>query len=256
MSTDQSHTRRDVSKLDGLYRLGQVLLKMGQPERAQQVYTILLEQESEESAKAPIYHQLGAIKDELKEYSEAIAFYEKDLEISKKTLSPNHPDLAISYNNLGNVYACMGNYSKALTCYEETLAIKQRSLPPNHPDLAMSYNNIGNVYAQTGDDRKALSSHEKAHTILQKSLPTNHPDLATSHYNIGLLYERMGDYSKAYSSYKQAVDIAQRSLPPNHPDLQDYRKELAGREKEIAVVYSKKRKNKMIERLKRSLGHA
>ena len=44
---------------EGWYRLGSVLGKMGQPQKAQQVYEMLLEQETEERRKAPIYHQLG-----------------------------------------------------------------------------------------------------------------------------------------------------------------------------------------------------
>ena len=88
----------------GWFRLGEVLRKMGQPQKAQQVYEMLLEQETEERRKAPIYHQLGWMKDEQGEYQEAIAFYEKSLEIKKKTLAPNDPELAKSYNNIGMVY--------------------------------------------------------------------------------------------------------------------------------------------------------
>ncbi|CAF4316735.1 unnamed protein product, partial [Rotaria sordida] len=79
------------------------------------------------------------------DYSKALEFYEKDLEITKKALPPNHPDLATSYNNIGGVYKNMGDYSKALEFYERSLKIKEKALPPNHPDLASSYNNMGLV---------------------------------------------------------------------------------------------------------------
>jgi tetratricopeptide (TPR) repeat protein len=69
------------------------------------------------------------------EYSKALSYYEKDLEISQKTLPANHPDLAISYNNIGGMYDNMGEYSKALSYFKRALDIRQRSLPPNHPDL-------------------------------------------------------------------------------------------------------------------------
>jgi tetratricopeptide (TPR) repeat protein len=204
---------------EGWYRLGSVLLQMGQPKKAQQVYEILLEQATEESEKAPIYGQLGSVKDDQGEYQEAITFYEKSIESYKKTLPSNHPSLAMSYNNIGNVYAEMGDYSKALSYYEKALEIRQKSLPPNHPDLGMSYNNIGGVYDKMGEYSKALSSHEKALEIKQQSLPPNHPDLASSYNNIGNVYYNMGDYSKALSSYEKALEIRQQSLPPNHPDL-------------------------------------
>ena len=69
------------------------------------------------------------MKDEQGEYQEAIVFYEKSLEIKKKTLAPNDPDLAASYNNIGLVYFNMGEYPKALSSYEKALAIRQQSLP-------------------------------------------------------------------------------------------------------------------------------
>jgi tetratricopeptide (TPR) repeat protein len=203
----------------GWYRLGSVLLKMGQAEKAQQVYEILLEQETEQSAKAYLYHQLGWTKKNQGEYQEAITFYEKALQIKEKSLPPNHPDLASYYNNIGEVYHNMGDYSKALSSYEKALAIKQQSLPPNHPSLGKSYNNIGAVYDNMGDYSKALSSHEKALEIRQQSLPPNHPDLGASYNNIGAVYDNMGDYSKALSSHEKALEIRQQSLPPNHPSL-------------------------------------
>jgi tetratricopeptide (TPR) repeat protein len=233
----------------GWYRLGEVLLKMGQPQRAQRVYEKLLEQETEESAKAPIYGQLGSVKYQEGEYQEAIRFYEKVLAIQQKSLPPNHPHLASSYNNIGNVYDSMGDYPKALSYYGKALAFRQQSLPPNHPNLAGSYNNIGILYQNMGDYPKALSSYEKALGIRQQSLPPNHPDLAPSYLGIGNVYGEMGDYPKALSSYEKTLAIRQQSLPPNHPDLAssynnignvyqnmgDYPKALSSYEKALAI---------------------
>jgi tetratricopeptide (TPR) repeat protein len=137
------HIREETfPKQEGWFRLGFVLLKMGQLEKAQQVYETLLKQETEESVKVAIYNQLGMVKGSLGEYQEAITFFEKSLEIAEKNLPSDHPDLASSHNNIGVVYQNMGNYSKALWSYEKALAMGQQSLPPNHPDLASSHNNI------------------------------------------------------------------------------------------------------------------
>jgi tetratricopeptide (TPR) repeat protein len=218
---------------EGWYRLGSVLLQMGQSEKAQQVYEILLEQETEESAKAPIYNQLGLIKNRQGEYQEAITFYEKSLEIKEKTLPPNHLNLASSYNNIGSVYYSMGDNSKALSYYEKDLEIKQQSLPPTHPKLAKSYIAHGLVYNNMGEHSKAIAFYEKALEIQQQSLPPNHPDLGSSYNNIGNVYFMMGDYSKALSFYERAVKIGQQSLPANHPDRQKWEKNLENVKKKL-----------------------
>jgi tetratricopeptide (TPR) repeat protein len=219
--------------VEGWYRLGLVLDNMGQFEKSQQVFEVLVDQATDESTKAYIYGQLGIMKRKQGEYKEAITFYEKSLEIFKKTLPTNHPNLANSYNNIGNVYKDMGEYSKALSCHEKALEIREQSLPSNHPSLANSYNNIGNVYDNMGEYSKALSYYEKDLEISQKLLPPNHPDLAMSWYNIGLLYEKMSEYRKAESFYDRAVNIGKQSLPPNHPDLKDYRERLEDIKKKL-----------------------
>jgi tetratricopeptide (TPR) repeat protein len=204
---------------EGWYRLGLVLLKMGQFDKAEEVYEILLSQRTEENKKAPIYHQLGVIKYDQGEYKQAAIFYEKTIEIERKAIPLNHHSLANSTVNLANVYSSMGDYRKALSLHEEALKIYQKILPPNHPYLASSHSNIGEVYRNMGEYSKALLSHEKALEIRQQSLPPNHPDLAQSYNNIGLVYSNMGEYLKALLSHEKALKIQQRSLLPNHPNL-------------------------------------
>jgi tetratricopeptide (TPR) repeat protein len=203
----------------GWYRLGLVLDKMGRFDKSQQVYKALLDQTTDESEKAAIYHQIASAKDGQGEYEEAITFYEKSLEIKQKTLPPNHLSFADTYNDIGAVYDSMSDYPKALSYYEKALEIKKQSLPPSHPNLTSSYNNIGVLYHSMGDYPKALSCYEKALEIKKQSLPPSHPSLAMSYGNIGNVYNDMGEYPKALSYYEKALEIKKQSLPPNHPDL-------------------------------------
>ncbi|CAF0950346.1 unnamed protein product [Adineta steineri] len=217
----------------GWHRIGLLLIKMGQFIKAQEVFEILLHQTTNESDKAPIYYQLGWVKDNQGEYQEALLSHEKALIIRQQLLPSNHPDLGDSYNRIGNVYNSMRDYPKALSYYEKALVIRQQSLPSNHPELGSSYYNIGNVYDSMGDYPKALSYYEKALAIRQQSLPSDHPDLASSYNNIGVVYENMHNYSKAHSSYERAVQIGQQSLPSNHPTLQERRKNLKRMKKKL-----------------------
>jgi tetratricopeptide (TPR) repeat protein len=204
---------------EGWHRLGKLMIKLGQFNKAEELYDILLQQTTDDDEKAHLFHQLGWIKDDQGKYEEAVGFYEKALEIKQKTLPANHPSLATSYNNIGLVYNNMGEYSKALSYYEKSLEIQQKTLPANHPSLARSYNNIGSVYTSMGEYSKALSYYEKAFEIRQKTLPANHPSLATSYNNIGAVYNNMGEYSKALSYYEKSLEIRQKTLPTDHLSL-------------------------------------
>ncbi|CAF1606247.1 unnamed protein product, partial [Adineta ricciae] len=209
----------EVQGSTGWHRLGKLLLKLGQLHKAEELYTVLLGQTSDNNDRAHYYHQLGYLKGDQGDYKMAIEYYEKALEIREKTLPSNHPHLATSYNNIGALYKNMGEYSKALLFHEKALEIYQKTLPSNHPHLATSYNNIGALYKNIGEYSKALSFYEKALEIREKTLPSNHPHLATSYSCIGGVYDNMGEYSKALLFHEKALEIYQKTLPSNHPHL-------------------------------------
>ncbi|CAF4291026.1 unnamed protein product, partial [Adineta steineri] len=128
--------REEAGGDNGWERLGNLLLKIGQFNKAEELYNVLLEQTSDEGGKQHYYNQLGFIHLNQGDYEKAIWYYEQGLEIQQNTLPPNHLDLATSYNNIGSVYDHMGENSKALSYYEKALEIKEKSLPSNHPSLA------------------------------------------------------------------------------------------------------------------------
>ena len=216
--------RKEISSVsNGWHRLGLFRLQIGQNDKAQQIFEALLERTDDIMGKGTIHSQLGRVKVNQGEYQKAILCFEEALEIKRKHLPPNHPDLTSCYANIGNVSCDMGDYPKALSYCERALEIQEKTLPPNHPDLASSLNNIGSVNSNIGNYSKALSYYEKALVIQQQSLPSNHPDLASSYNDIGSVYSKKNNYSKALSYYKKAVQIGQQSLPPSHFLLEKYK---------------------------------
>ncbi len=208
--------RNESAGSTGWCRLGSLLLKIGQFDKAEEVYKVLLEQTSSEREKASFYNQLGFIKDHKGEYEKALYYHKKGLEIEQNILPSNHPSLATTYNNIGGVYYSMKQYSKALLCYQKDLEISQKALSSNHPHFAVLYNNIGLVCDKMGEYSKALMFYEKVLAIEEKVFPSNHPTLATTYNNIAGLYQSMKEYSKALPFYEKDLAICQKTLPPNH----------------------------------------
>ncbi|CAF1039248.1 unnamed protein product [Adineta steineri] len=211
--------RQEAGGGTGWQILGNLLLKIGQFNKAEELYNVLLEQTPDKDEKTLYYNQLGGVHWNQGDYKKAIWYFEQTLEIYQKTLRSDHPHLGNLYNNIGNIYDKMGEYSKALSFYEKALQIQQKTLPVNHSDPGALYNNIADVYCNMGEYSKALLSHEKAIEIIQKTLPSNHPSLALSYNNIAGLYYSIGEYSKAQSFYEKALKIWQKTLPSNHPNF-------------------------------------
>jgi tetratricopeptide (TPR) repeat protein len=211
--------QEDTEGPTGWFRLGRLMMKIAQYDKAEQVFEMIVDRTTDEKEKGEIYHNLGWIKYDQGKYTEAITYYEKSLKIRQKTLPADHPNLAASYSSIGSVYNNMSEYSKALSYYEKALEIRQKTLPAIHPDFAQSYNNIGAMYDNMDEYSKALPYYEKALQIWQKTLPANHPSLAASYNNIGSVYDNIGEHSKALLYYEKALQIWQKTLPANHPSL-------------------------------------
>jgi tetratricopeptide (TPR) repeat protein len=205
----------------GWYRLGYLLIKLGQFDKSEQLYDIMLDKTTDDDHEERlfIYHMLAMVKDNQGKYAEAITFYKKSIEIKQIILSPTDLSLASSYNNIGLVYEKMKKYSKALSSHTKALCIREKFLPPIHLDLAQSYACHGSVYDSMGEYSIALSYYDKAHEIYQKVLLENHSDLATSYDNIGKVFSKISEYSKALSCQQTALDIRQKVLPIYHPIL-------------------------------------
>ena len=84
---------------------------MSKSAKALEVFEMLLRQKTEENVKAPIYHQIGLMKQEQGEYAQAIRYYERSIEMKEKQTPHYALSLAASYSNIGLVYDSMGDYS-------------------------------------------------------------------------------------------------------------------------------------------------
>ncbi|CAF3877511.1 unnamed protein product [Rotaria sp. Silwood1] len=215
------HMREETSGSTGWYRLGRLMITMGEFDQAEKVYNALLDASSGDDCQqiSDLYHQLGFIYKEKGDLEKALSYYQQTLELQEKSSVPNYASLATTYINIGEVHRDKGDYSTALKLYEMALQIQEKALPSNHLSLATTFNCIGLVHRDIGDHSKALSFYEKTLQIQKKALPANHPSLATTFNCIGAVYDAMGDYTNALLFYKKTLEIQQNSLPSNHPSL-------------------------------------
>jgi tetratricopeptide (TPR) repeat protein len=208
------------------YRLGALMIKLGDFNKAEEVYIELLNHTTEELDQASLYYQLGYISDNKGHHERALQFYQSALKIYTENLSPNHPNIASCHSNIGLAYDNMKNYKQALSCYQKALKIYQETLDDDDPNVGNCYNSIGMIYNSLHDYPQALSFCKRALEIFENKLPKTHPTLATAYNNIGLVYGNMKKYSEATSFYIRAVDTGRQALPDHHPDLAAYRKNL------------------------------
>lgn len=208
--------RQEIVAKTGWHRLGQLLIKICQFEKAEELFNVLLNQTTKDIGKADCYNMLGYIKGSQGEHNEAISYHQRGIQILRQYPLHNDSALATAYTNIGGVYFYMYDYLTALSFYEKVLGIEEKILPKNNSSLATSYNNIATVYNNLREYSKALLFYQKGLDICKQSLPSNHPSLAIAYSNIGMMYDSMGDYSQALCFYLKALEIREKTLPPNH----------------------------------------
>ncbi|UJR09953.1 hypothetical protein I4U23_014176, partial [Adineta vaga] len=103
--------RTEATGDTGLKRLGNLLLKIGHFNQAEELYKALLDQTCDMNDKGLYYHQLGSVYDHQGDYKKAVEYYDKALEIREKTLPSNHPSLATSYTKKPALKGACGHLS-------------------------------------------------------------------------------------------------------------------------------------------------
>ncbi len=96
-----------------------------------------------------VWNELGNIYFKLGACEEAIAVYEKAIEVA--------PDFGWPYSNLGLVYAHQGQYAQAIPLYRRSIELFK-----NDRDKAITWNRLGDAYRRLNDPKNAMAAYQKA----------------------------------------------------------------------------------------------
>jgi tetratricopeptide (TPR) repeat protein len=152
-------------------------------------------------------------------YEEARLRHERALALRQKTLGPEHPLVAASYNNLGTVLAELGQFEEARASYDRALQLRRKTQGKDHPLVALSYSNLGTALAELGRHDEARDMYEHALAIRKKSLGLEHPDVASSLTNLGAALTELERHAEALAMQESALALREKLLGPEHPDL-------------------------------------
>ncbi|GGG45756.1 hypothetical protein GCM10011414_14180 [Croceivirga lutea] len=142
-----------------------------------------------------VWGNLAANFNDIKDYSTALTYYNKSIELSKKKPSI---DLTRLYNNVGVVYDNLENYKEAKKYY---LAALKSSEKHGEPQLVgLITRNIGETYLAERNYTKALAFINKSVTIAEET--NNTVRLIRGNKMLAEVYSAMSDYKKAFEYNK------------------------------------------------------
>lgn len=115
---------------------------------------------------ANVYFYKSKIEDEKEgNLKEAEKYYIKSMDLRKKVLNNNHPDIARVLVNLGNVYVEQSKYKDALSVMKKGLKIREKSLGSCSFEVGRTYENMARVYEKLQDKENVLKCVKKAKEI-------------------------------------------------------------------------------------------
>ncbi len=150
---------------------------------------------------------------------EAEPLLKEALEIHRKTLGEENPDVATVLNNLGLLYSSQRRYDEAEPLYEEALEIHRKTLGDENPYVATGRGNLGSLYYRQRRYDEAEPLLKEALEIHRKTLGDENLDVARDLNSLGLLYFKLGRYNKAESSYEEALEIYRKTLGDENLDV-------------------------------------
>ncbi len=149
---------------------------------------------------AIVLFQIAVMHENLGNYVESLAAYQRVLDIQKK--NEFKPSIANTLLAMGHVQRNIDNYV-AIKTYQE--AIKLWEELGDKEGLSMTMEGIGNAYEELREFEKAESYLKRALEIV-KSEKIDY-GIATVLENLGSMYGRMGNYEKALECHLESLNI-------------------------------------------------
>lgn len=210
-------TREEV----GMHRMAKLMIVMDKIDKAQEIYSALLETTAEDDEKelAHLHHQLGYIAEQNGDLADALTHYEQSLGQHLAYLADDDPQLCPTYSNIGLILKKQGNLEGALEYFQQALGISLAAPNPDQLEIAIRYNHLGGVFHAQGKWTEALRNYEHALEIERSHLSAHHPLIGATHQNMGLVYYSMADHPSALIHFSKTFEIERKSLPSDHPSL-------------------------------------
>lgn len=153
-----------------------------------------------------IYNNLGLISEELDQKDEAINYYNKTLEINKKT--KDNLGYLFTINNIGLLYQKQSQHKKAITYFKKGLS--QDSIKEKFPiQYALLLESLAASNYLSGKKENVLQQYNEVLKI--RNSQESFTDLSFSHINLAEYYKDLKQTKKALFNANEGLQYAKRT---------------------------------------------
>jgi serine/threonine protein kinase/Tfp pilus assembly protein PilF len=216
--TDFGASSHEVA--NALGALGQLRYKQSRLAEAKDLYTrslAILETTGAPATEiASLLDNLGHVYTVQHQWAQARQSYARALEIDRRILGEDTPQVATHLHNLAVVAQNLGDLRQAETLYRDAIAREERAYGAEHPETASARGNYGLLLQREGRLDEAEPQLRSALDVALQVYGANNYNTAYARVSLGMLLHDEGDLKDAESEYRQALAVYDKTLPPDH----------------------------------------
>ena len=148
----------------------------------------------------------------MKDYSTALDFALKAMEIRKSLNGENDPMYAYSLNNLAHFYKEANDYNKALEYDQKTVEIRKELYGEKSPLYIASLHSLAVDYHYLKDSDKAIATDSTALCLALNVYEPESPDIIYAYYQLADDYYQSAQYDKAIPYIAHYFDLQSQSV--------------------------------------------
>ncbi|MCX7663946.1 MAG: tetratricopeptide repeat protein [Gemmataceae bacterium] len=160
---------------------------------------------------------LGRCYHRERRFAEAIALFEKVLEVRKAKLGEDHPETLMTMADLAQSYDSAGRKKEAVELGEQVVARRTVKLGSEHVDTLNSKSNLATTYQRLGRYADSAKLDEEVLAVRQKKLGANHPDTLLSINNLATALSQLKRYEESIRLYEEAYPRMVKEMGADHP---------------------------------------
>jgi tetratricopeptide (TPR) repeat protein len=170
---------------------------------------------ADELVVAALYDRIGEVESWRGAYDEAARALDRALDMRRRRLGPDHPDVGTTLLRQGTLAVLRGDSDAALERYRAALALLA-VLGPEHPSIGDAENGMGVALGQKGRWDEAAEHYRRAGAIYARVYGPAHAKTARVRYNVadGLLNQHR--YAEAAAEGEAALALFEQAYGPRH----------------------------------------
>jgi tetratricopeptide (TPR) repeat protein len=168
---------------------------------------------------ADLADHLGRLAFQEGGHDEALAAHRRALELRRRALGSDHPEVGSTLLRLAAVEADRGGLAAARTHAEEAVALYRAGYGPDHPRLAVGLVNLGNVLYRQGELEAALAADRRALEIREQALGDSHLQTADARLQLANVLLGLGRTDEALDAFRRVQAVFAERLGDGHPRM-------------------------------------